>query len=223
MHASRRSLSAVLLSLVLLPVAGVQQGCDYVAAGIYVLEGPPKVERQYELDSTRKIVVFVDDRSGAMPRKGLRRLIGMSAEETLLKEKVLQPELVVPAQAAVAAVTQEKRGEPMSVVDVGRAIGADVVVYVSVEKFTLSRDGAANQPFAVAYVKVFDAEKNERLWPTASLGHPVMYSAAASAELPDSMGERSRAEENLARRLGVEVARIFFTYEREGAAKRQTS
>ena len=220
-HARRRRTTTLLLAACM-PMLASASGCDYVAAGMYVIQGPPKIERQYELNQTRKTVVFVDDRAGAMPRKTLRRLIGQGAEETLLAEKALLPELVIPSAAAVAAVTQETRNEPMTVVEVGRAVGADVVVYVSVEKFTLSRDGAANQPFAVAYVKIFDAQSNSRLWPEDASGRPVMYSAAASAQLPTTLGEQAKAEEALARRLGVEVARLFFSYERESSAKRQT-
>ncbi len=199
-------------------------GCDYMAAAAYVIEGPPKVERQFELDDTKKVVVFVDDRSGTMPRKGLRRVIGQTAEETLLAEKALKAELVIPSAAAIAAVTQEKRGEPLSVVEVGRTVGADVVVYVNVEKFTLSRDGvgAGNQPFAVAYVKVFDTASNRRIWPPESLGKPIMYTAAAGTQAPETLGERAKAEDALAKRLGLEVARLFFTYERDGASKRGT-
>ncbi|TVQ64307.1 MAG: hypothetical protein EA379_01900 [Phycisphaerales bacterium] len=210
----RRALLAGALSLSAL---ATMAGCNYISAGMYLVGGGPKIEAVYSLDGSRTTVVFVDDRTNVVPRRSLRMIIGQQAEETLMLQKVLKPEMVIPTQSALRAVQQERSNEPMSIVDVGRAVGSDVVIYVIVDRFTLSREGVAYEPFAAGRAKVFDAANNYRMWPASAVGHafqveiPVRPDAA-----PTGVSERLAAEEALARRFGEAVAQLFYTREREG-------
>lgn len=197
-------------------------GCNYVAAGALIIGGPPKVPAAFEdLPEDRKTIVFVDDRSNVVPRRALRRATGEAAEQALIGEKVLQAEMVLPSSGAIYALSQEKRSDTMSIVDVGKAVGADIVIYVSMNQFTLSRDGSGTfQPGASAFVKVFDVPANKRLWPPdTGRGFPVSYMEPnPRPEAPKGSTERSKAEDELARQLGVRVAQLFYEHKPDTAS-----
>lgn len=196
-------------------------GCNYVAAAAYIIEGPPKVEAAFELDDKRKTVLLIDDRGSALPRRSLRRVIGEEAEQTLLSGKALQAELTLPSSATLAVMSQEKRDTPRSVVDIGREVGADVIVYVEMTGFTISRDGATSAPMVSALVKVFDVTENKRLWPTGPEGFPLTYAPPMrSANLPASFAERMQQEDVAAKTFGVAVGQLFFQHERSQSVAR---
>lgn len=202
------------------------QGCNYGIAALYLVEGPPKIQAAYdELNPERKTIVFIDDRGNSAPRRALRRAIGQAAEEALLAEGVLKPEMVIPSSGALFATAQEKRSDARSIVEIGRSLGAEVVIYVNIHQFTLSRDGASLQPAASGFVKVIDAAADQRIWPDGSAaGHPVSYTESdASAEVPKTSGERTAAEDRLAKFFGREIARVFFDHKKDYASDKRAA
>ncbi len=196
-------------------------GCSYVAAAAYVIEGPPKVEAVFELDDEKKTVLLVDDRGSVLPRRSLRRVIGEDAEQTILAAKALSPELTIPSSATLAVMSQEKRDSPRSVVDIGREVGADVIVYVEMTGFSISRDGATSSPLVAASVKVFDVAANKRLWPAGPEGYPLTYAPPMrSANLPASFAERIQQEDAAAKKFGVAIGQLFYQHERSQSVAR---
>ncbi len=195
-------------------------GCDYVAAATYIVEGPPKVDAAHELDAKRKTVLLIDDRSNALPRRSLRRVIGEEAEQTMLAGKALKPDLTIPSASTQAAMGQERRESPRSVVDIGREVGADVIIYVEMAAFTLSRDGATSSPLVSASVKVFDVTENKRLWPETPQGFPLTYAPPTrSATMPGSLSERMQQEDAAAKMFGRAIGQLFFEHERSESAQ----
>ena len=191
-------------------------GCNYVGAAAYILEGPPKVQAAYKLDKDRRTVVFIDDRTNTVPRRSLRRTIGEAAEQELIAKAGLRADMVIPSQATLRATASERLGEPLSIVDVGRLAGADIVVYASISRFTLSGDGVSYSPVGEARVKVFDTVANERLFPGLAEGYPVTMAVPTKAnDMPTGAAERAAAEDQFARLLGVQIAKVFFTHERD--------
>lgn len=208
-------LAGASLVLVGLLLAGVQ-GCNYVAAAAFVVGGPPKVDAKFTLDKTRKTVVFIDDRTNVVPRRSLRQVMGESAESELISRTGLKADMVIPSQSTLRATSSERLGTPMSVVDIGRLVGADVIIYAVVTRFALTPDGVTYSPIGEARVKVFDAANNQRLFPPSGEGYLVtMLLPMKSDGVPATAGERNAAEEQAARALGVQIARTFFSYERD--------
>ena len=220
--AARLRTLRALLSVGALALLAVGASCDYVAAGMFLVGGGPKVYAVHTLDGDRTTVVFVDDRTNVAPRRSLRVVMGQQAEETMMVQKIFRPEKLIPSQSALRAVQLERSGEPMSIVDVGRTVGADVVIYVILDRFTLSRDGVTYEPFASGRAKVFDAENNRRVWPDSPVGHPFQVEIPVRPDAePTGMSERMASEEALARRFGEAIAQLFYTREREGGADRR--
>jgi len=187
-------------------------GCNIVAPVLYMAHGPAKTQRVYELDAKKSMVVFIDDRANVVPRRALRVTMAEQAEKTLLKERVATD--MISAQSAMAAVGQERQGKPMPIAEIGTAVRADLVIYATVDYFTLSRDGQSFNPSTLLRVKVVDTSTDKRLWPEDPRGYPVEVRLdAKTAAMPTSTSGRYKAEDELAVQAGLEVARLFFTHE----------
>jgi len=200
----------------MLAAALASSGCNYVAAAAYVIEGPPKVDAKFKLDKTKRTVVFIDDRTNVVPRRSLRQVMGESVESELISNAGMDASLVIPAQSTLRATSAERLGAPMSIVDVGRLVGAEVVIYAVITRFALSPDGVTFTPVGTANVKVYDAVNNAPIFPMAGEGVPVnMLLPLKESSMPSGIAEKNAAEEDAARALGVQIARTFFSYERD--------
>lgn len=194
---------------------GALASCNIVGPALYFVHGPPKVEAKTELDEARTHVVFVDDRRSLLPRRSLRRTIGTVCEETLIAKDVLPAEKVIPSSAALQAARGESADQLMSIAEIGTQVGADVVIYIDLQRWTLSQDGATISPTAQAAVKIYDAANKTRLWPADEAEWPVLVQSPPRVQgaMPTDRRAISRLEEALAGTLGLEVAKLYFTYE----------
>lgn len=212
-YATRLSLLSGALALTLLASLS---GCNILGPVAYLVHGPPKVNAQYDLDSKLKTVIFVDDRANRLPRRSLKNVIGQSAEELLIAKGAVPQDHMIAARSATMAASNETDSELMSMAAIGRAVGADRVIYVSIEGFTVTRDGATVEPIAGALVKVIDTTDDRRVWPTDRQGVPVKVQLPASgAPIPRDRSGMSQLQTVLAETLGVQIARVFLTYERD--------
>ncbi len=208
--------AAILAPLVILALlAGALSGCNYAGAAAYVLSGPPKVPAAYELPSA-PTVVFIDDRSNHIPQRRLRLALGQEAETRLIENTSLKQEQVITFQAAMQAASREQPNDLMSIADIGRAVGADTVVYATVDAWTLTRDGVSTAPAAVLRVKVFDASSGERLWPDETRGYTLNVRLPESTEtLPAQRSEIYGMHATLAFQAGRSLAELFYKHEED--------
>ncbi len=192
----------------------ISAGCNYLAPAVVLLSPPPSKEAQYKLDKTLVTVIFIDDPQNKAPRRSLRLIMGQTAEQNLIARGVMPANMMIPAQTALQLTSRESVTDKFSIVDVGRTLGADVVIYARLDGFGLSADGVSLKPYAVAQVRVLDAANNMRLWPEAGTDYPVIYQGTQQAgETPGGASERAEAERMLAERLGLEIARVFYKHE----------
>lgn len=200
----------LMLLALLLPLC--VSGCNIVGPIAYFAYGPPKVDALHKLQKSRPTVIFVDDRANRIPRRSLRVSVAESAQRYLMQTGTLND--VIDTNAAFRVASQEKYGEPMNIVEIGEAVGAEVVIYVNIAAFTLSTDGQSFSPKAECMVKVIDVEADARIWPDA-VEFPAGYPRATVQEnearyLPTSAAERIQAEETLADELGRAIADMFY-------------
>lgn len=186
--------------------------CNIAGPAYYFIHGPEKAKKLYELDSKQTAVVFIDDRMSRVPRRASRVAIGEQAEQSLLKEKVVKD--MVSAQSAIQAAGTDREGKPAAITEVGLAVKADVVIYATVDEFTLTRDGQSLSPTASLRVKVVDIAGGKRLWPESPAGHVVTVRLSPkTGDLPTSTAARFAAEDELARQAGQEIAWLFTDHE----------
>jgi hypothetical protein len=200
------------VSAAMVGLAALLPSCNIVAPAFYFVHGPEKAKKLYELDKKKTAVVFVDDRSNRVPRRATRIAIGEQAEQTLLKEKAVKD--MVSAQSAIQAAGTDREEKPAAITEIGQAVKADIVIYATVDEFTLTRDGQTFAPSATVRVKVIDAAGGKRLWPESATGQvvPVRLSPKTD-DLPTSTAGRFAAEDELARQAGMEIAWLFIDHE----------
>jgi hypothetical protein len=201
------------VTLAVLGAAGALPGCNILGPAILLVEGPPKVPAQFTLEKKRPTVVFVDDRASVLPRRALRQQIAKSAQDVLLNERVLTN--VIDTSAAMTVAAHESATDLMDITSLAKAVQAEVVIYVSVDSFSLTPDGQTYSPEAHFHVKVIDITKPEaRIWPAEHEGHPLaVTSKNTSTPNPKTTGEQIGSLNTLADRSGAAIAQLFYTHE----------
>jgi hypothetical protein len=188
-------------------------GCNIVGPAYYFIHGPEKTKKLYALDKEKSTVVFIDDRENRVPRRTLRLSMAQQTENTLLKQKVLKD--MVSANSALTAAGGDRHAKPIPVAEIGKAVQADIVIFAAVDLFTLTPDGNTYAPEARLRVKVISAADDKRLWPDDPAGYPLRVRLRPEAkDLPTSVSARYAAEDELAKRAGLELAWLFFNHEK---------
>lgn len=213
-----RSHILLIISLISLGSAAILGGCNIVGPALYFAHGPEKTRKLHTLDADKPTVVFIDDRQNRVPRRILRISMAEEAEQTLMSTKAVRD--MISGQSALTAAGNDRSGRPLPIADIGRAVDAKIVIYATVDDFTLTPDGQTFAPTARVRVKVIDIEDESRSWPEDPAGQPIFIRAqVTSRDLPASVAARYRAEEELARLTGLHIARLFHDHEKPRGAK----
>lgn len=194
--------------------------CNIVGPAMVLLTPPPSTEAQLELNENSTHMFFVDDLRNRMPKRSLRDAIAQSAESALLTEEALPEDKLISAKTAQRAVTADRHGAALPIAEIGRRTGVDVIIYVTIEAWGLSKDGTTSAPFVDGRVKVIDCKNNKRLWPTIEEGYLLRVAPTASqSNLPTGLAERSKLELELARTYGVALAQLFYKHYTEQSVR----
>lgn len=190
--------------------------CNILGAGAFIVAGPPKRDAAYVLPKDRPTVVVVDDRRNVVNPTPLRKEIADQVAQELL-DRELVATVIDPRDAMAAMAREDRYNEPMAMDEIGRAVGADVVIYIDMLRFTNTPDGQTPRPVANGAVRVIDVVNRTRLFPAGdgdADGRPVQ---AMLNELDPSVF-RTRSSSNkvyrqLAETFGREVAKLFYRHE----------
>lgn len=193
-------------------------GCNIGVPVMYAITGPPKIPALYEIDGSRPTVILIDDPRSRVPRRELRLLIGQTADETLLKAKAIENGKLIGSRSALSAATSSAASQTLSIVDVGRRVGAEVVIYAEVTdwRFALGPEGVA--PSVALSVSIFDTLANQRLWPEE--GGQVMVTSLP-AEAGFKSGDRPVLERALAKEAGLRLGQMFFEHAKDQLQNRR--
>lgn len=211
----RTTQTVITLALVAAAAAGLGS-CNIVGPAAYLIGGQPKVEAQFAL-SDRPTVVFVDDPENILPRRNLRRLIGDKVSQELMVRNLVTT-TIRPADA-LAVAHRERYGEPMPIDAIGRAVGAEQVVFIDMVSFSLSPDNVTPRPMGACQIKVIDVTNRERLFPTAdggfggSTGYPVQVAMRpVSLERYRTASSRHQISEQLANEIADQITKVFYRH-----------
>lgn len=206
-HMSLGPVRAALLAVASLFTAGAA-GCNILGPAFVMFSPPPSIKAEYTLDPKRPTILFIDDRSNRLPRRALRQVIADEAQAVLLDKKCV--ETLVDSKAGVAAASADRSGEPLPIVEIGRAANAEIVIYITIDAFTLSPDGSTYSPTSAFRAKVLDARDERRLWPDDAAGHAVALQPVQRPDFtPRNNSEMLKAEVELAKRTGMAVGQLF--------------
>lgn len=205
------------ITLALVVAAGAGLGsCNIVGPAAYIIGGQPKVAAQYAL-SDRPTVVFVDDPKNLLPDRSLRRLIGDKVSQELMVRKLITT-TISPADA-LAVAGRERFGEQMPIDAIGRAVGAEQVLFIDMVSFSLSPDSVTPRPIGACQVKVIDVTNRERLFPSAddgfrgASGYPVQVAMReVSLEHYRTASSRRSMREQLATEIADQITKVFYRH-----------
>ncbi|MCE9620327.1 MAG: hypothetical protein K8R92_10530 [Planctomycetes bacterium] len=203
-----------------LTLGAALSSCNYIVPAAYIIDGPPSIDAQYTLPD-RKTVVFVDDRSNILSRTQLRAVIGDKVATDLMKQGLVT-ETIASRDAIAIARKDETVDKPIPISEIGQRVGADTIIYVQIQDFSLSAPGGQAKPSALATVKVIDVTGRSRLYPAPSelTGQPVTTDMReVSDDLYQSTAGRRQIEDTLAAEIGTEVAKLFYKHERKELGK----
>ncbi len=190
--------------------------CNILAPAAYIIGGQDKVPAQYAL-ADRPTVVFVDDPNNLLPDRSLRRLIGDKIAQELMVRKLVTT--TISSADALAVSRRESYGRKMAIDAIGRAVGAEQVVFVDMVAFSLSPEGITPRPSGACQIKVIDATNRERLFPTEdgtfrnTSGFPVQVAMReVSLEQYRTSSSRRRIREQLANEIAGQVTKVFYRH-----------
>ncbi|MCA9279529.1 MAG: hypothetical protein H6815_01135 [Phycisphaeraceae bacterium] len=194
-------------------------GCNWVGAGYLLIHGGPKNPRVYELDKKRTTVLVIEDPRGSIPRRTLRYEIAERAVADMLDQGLV--ENMISARSALDAVAAEDPSSRKTIAELGQALGADVVVWVGVESFSLSPDGQTFQPSSSVRMRVIDVTEDAVLYPSDDMkGYPLVVAPPPNTgDIPTTRSAMNQAERELAVLTGRAIAELFYEKERSRAAR----
>ncbi len=189
-------------------------GCNILGPAIYLIEGPPRTPAAHEI-ADRPTVVFFDDRKNLISRFELRSIAGDQAAKTLLTAKVVTT--TISSRDALNLVRKQETEKNLMPIDsIGRAVGAEQIIYVKMIVFVLSPDGVTPRPFAGCEVRLIDCVEKIKLFPIDDSEQGRYVEATldqVDLELYRSLSGQRQIEDELARELGIAVAKLFFEHE----------
>lgn len=198
-------------------------GCNIVGGVAAIVHGPPKIQAVYALPKDLPVVILVDDRANVLPRRVLRQTIAQRAEKELLASGVVTQ--VIDSNAIQAALARDNPDQPTDIATLARSVKADIVIYLSLDRFGISPDGQMYQPFADSRVKVLDVrdQTTKRLWPQEREGAKLNIIVPTSrGDVPSGAAALAQAQERLASELGLSLSRLFYKHERETTLDKAT-
>lgn len=200
--------------------------CAPIAWLVAVLAPPKRIPAVYELPKRKKVLVFVDDIVGPVRYEAVKRELTEGINDRLLKEKVAAK--TVPYEHLFRLIASRPDFNLLSIFEVGKLLGADLVVYVRLDEFSLK--DTPNVPLwhgkLRTTVRLVDVS-GKQLWPLdRPAGHVV-----EPVEMPEVIDASStygtELASQMAERMAERIARLFYTYyiprdmwETETAARR---
>ena len=218
MHGALRALVLAFFAAAILVIAG----CNYAVPAMWIAQGPPTKPAEVPLPKDKKLVVFVDDRKSVVSRLQLRALLADDIG-TVIKQQGLVTDVVSGRELISYVRRMETSTKRISIEDLGNAVNADIVLYVEMESFTLSPDGATPKPTAQVRVKVVDVKAKERLFPPLGAdpkGYPVTAQVDTLAnDAYRTSAARRNAEDGLEKKLADDVSKLFYDHEPKNVGK----
>ncbi|MEM1445908.1 MAG: hypothetical protein AAGF84_07630 [Planctomycetota bacterium] len=193
---------------------------------------------KYELPA-RTAVLIVEAKTRTAEDQRFARQIAARAQVQLEKnlinptEDQPAPTPSTPDETGIALISaadvvkfQDRQGDAyytLAIDRLGRELGADTVIYAKVGNAKLNDQGPVLQPESRLMVRVIDARTGQRLWPEAAagLGGPTtawpvesggVHQTTSAGELSGTT--RDRAWRALADEAGLDLARLFYTWQR---------
>ncbi len=194
--------------------AVVLGGCAPFAYVAAQFAPPERVAPVYEPPKGKTWLVFVDDFRQTVNYEPVRRALTEQLNERLIEEDVAAE--VVSYDRLMELVARAPDFGKMRVGEVGRQLGAEVVLYVDLKSFRLKEHDQTSLWTGMIQTEVrLVSPESERLWPQ-DCGPDQGYEMTPVALPPVDEASETYAGEltrELAGKQATEIARLFHQYE----------
>jgi len=205
----RRTPPVFLFTLVLL--TPWFSGCIQMAALWTNMTGGDVIEPEYVL-SKGPLLILIDDRNNLITQPTALRKLHRGIADRFLEYRVNSR--VVPFSEWQRLQQSAKGYDKMTIREIGAKLGADQVLYIRVDRFTLKSEPGAplfKGEFSVRVKVLSTARRGDvRLWPRERNGHRV--SATTEAQSSESGKSASQITEELTKELSRKIAEFFYEH-----------
>ena len=200
----QRTLTAIASCLCVLLGVGLccSVGCNVLGFAAQVF--PQKVKAIYRLEP-RTTVVLTDDPANHLGEPALSRSISEQVGSALAENDAAGP-IVSVERVDALSVSLGTDWDRVGIDQVGRALGAELVVHVHVDSARVFPQPGLLQPTATVLVKVIDVTHRKRLFPASAAGgdRPGFELSPRGHAVHVSMGPHGAADTGLdARRAAM--------------------
>ena len=201
----------ILLLVCLCCCSFVLSSCNIAAGVSYIITPDPSQKALFTLQDVRT-VVFIDDRRNTMHPSRLRLVIAERVTTDLLTKKIIST-IISPKDIIRVSAANDRYNDPLSISKLGKAVEADVVIYVELDSFGLTNDGQTANPIATCSLRVISVVENKRLFPTDQASQFVRANLKkVKPHRVSSTKELRKLAEELAEELGDAIAKVFYDH-----------
>lgn len=195
-------------------MACLLSSCQAIGFGVAALAPPQKIKPLYKLPANKKVLVFVDDKASPVTYPPIKRELAEELGKQLMEHKLAKE--TIPYDTLLDLIAREPKFNNLGVADVGRKVGADIVIYVDIKTFRLREEERSplwegQLETSVRVVDVWAKKGETRLWPKdAGEFNVPAVGMPAKEEVGDYGTELAR---DLARRMADRICKLFYEYE----------
>lgn len=209
----------ILVLLTLAPVPALS-GCAVVAWTVAAWTPPKKVPAECKVPENKTILVFVDDIIHEVVYEPVKMELTVQLNKQLVEHKVAGR--TVKYDRLLDLIAAAPKFNRLSVSEVGQKLGADIVLYVQVDKFSLKDSNVSPlwHGQLQTTVRIVEVGKG-RLWPKdRPAGHTVEPLDIPTSD-ETSRGYGSKLARIMARQMAHRIAKLFYEHKeaREGTLR----
>jgi hypothetical protein len=187
-------------------------GCA-VSAWFAAQFGPEKkVPAEYEPPAGKTILVFVDDMLHPVDYEPVKIELAEMLNKQLIDHKVAAKTIPYSRLGEFIAATPSFNS--LAVGEVGQKLGADMVLYVQIEEFSLRDTAAAAELWKgrlATSVRLVDVTKG-KLWPTDDPAGRARPNAETQTVADSSQSRGEQISKELAAEIADKIAKLFYSH-----------
>lgn len=186
-------------------------GCAFISWSVAQFAPPQRVKALYKPPAGKTILVFVDDLLHPVSYEPVKAELTERLNKQLTTQKIAGE--TIPYERLLNLIAATPQFDQLSIGEVGRRLGADIVLYVQVEEFSLKDSPASllwRGRFA-ATVRMVDVEVG-RLWPEERPGGYPLEPVEISARQEASPTYGAKLARDLAESLAEKIAKLFYDH-----------
>jgi len=209
MRTTARMLAATLAAAMAMSLPGCA-----VAAWFAAQFGPEKkIPAEYEPPAGKTILVFVDDMLHPVDYEPVKIELTEMLNGQLIAHKVAAKTIPYSRLGEFIAATPSFNS--LAVSEVGQKLGADMVLHVQIDEFSLRDTASASELWKGRLgttVRLVDVTKG-RLWPTDDpAGHMVLPKAETQTVSDSSQARGEQISKELAAETADKIAKLFYSH-----------